>query len=83
VVVGATVTGDGRDHDLSKLNGPVLAPGIGAQGGTADDLVAVFGSALPSVLPSVSREVLAGGPSPSGLRDAAARVLDAVGAVLR
>jgi orotidine-5'-phosphate decarboxylase len=83
VVVGVTVTGDGRAHDLSRLNGPVLAPGFGAQGGTAGDLAAVFGDALPRVLPSTSRDVLAGGPSAAGLRAAAARALDAVGAVLR
>ena len=83
VVVGATVTGDGRAHDLSRLNGPVLAPGIGAQGGTAADLAAVFGDAVGHVLPSTSREVLGAGPSVSALRDAAARALDAVGAVLR
>jgi len=82
VVVGVTVTGEGRSHDLSALNGPILAPGIGAQGGTVADLEAVFGSALPHVLPSTSREVLAAGPSPSGLRAAAERARDAVAAAL-
>ena len=83
VVVGATVTGDGRAHDLSRLNGPILAPGFGAQGGTAADLAEVFGSSLPRVLASTSRDVLGAGPSPAGLRDAASRALDAVVAVLR
>jgi orotidine-5'-phosphate decarboxylase len=83
VVVGATATGDGRGHDLSRLNGPILAPGFGAQGGTAADLAAVFGGSLPRVLVSTSREVLGAGPAPSGLRDAAARALDAVAAVVR
>ena len=82
VVVGATVTGAGRAHDLSALNGPILAPGIGAQGGTAADLAAVFGSALPHVLPASSREVLAAGPAPTALRDAAERARDAVASVL-
>ena len=81
--VGATVTGDGRAHDLSRLNGPILAPGFGAQGGTAADLAEVFGSSLPRVLASTSRDVLGAGPSPAGLRDAASRALDAVVAVLR
>src|SRR4051812_19544601 len=32
-VVGATV--DGTDHDMTLINGPILAPGLGAQGATA------------------------------------------------
>lgn len=84
VVVGATIGRAGETaHDLSKVNGPFLAPGIGAQGATADDLERVFGQARTAVLPSSSREVLAGGPSASGLRAAAERTLDAVRAVLR
>jgi orotidine-5'-phosphate decarboxylase len=79
-VVGATV-GAGAG-DLSKVNGPFLAPGIGAQGATAADLRAVFGDALRDVLPSSSREVLAGGPSTAGLRQAAARTLEAVSVAL-
>jgi orotidine-5'-phosphate decarboxylase len=82
VVVGATVQGPGRDHLLSGLNGPLLAPGIGAQGATAADLRAVFGAALGDVLPSSSREVLAGGPSRTGLRAAAERALDSVSVAL-
>ena len=82
VVVGATVSGLGREHDLSRLNGPLLAPGIGAQGATGADLRAVFGSALADVLPNSSREVLSGGPTVSGLRDAASRALDAVSVAL-
>ncbi|HEV2089032.1 MAG TPA: orotidine-5'-phosphate decarboxylase [Cryptosporangiaceae bacterium] len=75
VVVGATVGPTG--HDLTRLNGPLLAPGIGAQGATAGDLHAVFGTALPAVLPAVSREVLRGGPTTGGLREAASRAVDA------
>jgi orotidine-5'-phosphate decarboxylase len=82
VVVGATVTGIGREHDLSGLNGPLLAPGIGAQGATAADLREIFGSALGDVLPNSSREVLSGGPTVSGLRDAASRAQDAVSVAL-
>jgi orotidine-5'-phosphate decarboxylase len=76
VVVGLT-TGD-RDLDLTGLNGPVLAPGFGAQGGTAADLARVFGDVLPAVLPTTSREVLGGGPGVAGLREAARRALDDV-----
>lgn len=83
VVVGATVTGVGREHDLSALNGPILAPGVGAQGATADDLREVFGSALGHVVPNSSREVLGAGPTVAGLQEAAARTVDAVAAVLK
>jgi orotidine-5'-phosphate decarboxylase len=74
LVVGATVGDTG--HDLGKVNGPLLAPGLGAQGATASDLRVVFGEALGNVLPSYSREVLSHGPTVSGLRDATSRVLD-------
>jgi len=73
-VVGATI-GSG-DVDLTKLNGPFLAPGIGAQGGTADDVRRIFGAALARTLPSVSREVLRHGPDLTALRDAVARQID-------
>lgn len=74
-VVGATV--DDPGYDLSRVNGPLLAPGIGAQGAGADDLRRVFGTALPMVLPSSSREVLAAGPDIASLRSAAATTVDA------
>ncbi|GAA3382792.1 orotidine-5'-phosphate decarboxylase [Cryptosporangium minutisporangium] len=74
VVVGATVGETG--HDLSRVNGPFLAPGLGAQGAGPDDLRAVFGNARGSVLPSVSREVLRAGPDMAALRSAAARAAD-------
>ncbi|MCU1656016.1 MAG: orotidine-5-phosphate decarboxylase [Pseudonocardiales bacterium] len=70
VVVGATV--EGADVDLDKLNGPLLAPGIGAQGGTAADIRRIFGAAQRNVLPSVSREVLRHGPDVGALRAAVA-----------
>ena len=73
LVVGATIGDTG--HDLSGVNGPLLAPGLGAQGGTPGDLRAVFGESLHNVLPSYSREVLAAGPEIADLRAAADRVL--------
>jgi orotidine-5'-phosphate decarboxylase len=73
LVVGATIGETG--HDLSAVNGPLLAPGLGAQGGTPDDLRAVFGESLHNVLPSYSREVLSAGPGIDDLRAAADRVL--------
>ncbi len=86
-VVGATVgasaaaSAAGTRHRLA-VNGPLLAPGIGAQGATAADLAAVFGPALADVLPSSSREVLRGGPSVRGLRSAAERAQGELAAVL-
>jgi orotidine-5'-phosphate decarboxylase len=64
------------------VNGPLLAPGVGAQGATPADLPGVFGAALPNVLPSVSRDVLRHGPDVTSLRAAAARYVDEVRAAL-
>ncbi|MEH0843703.1 orotidine-5'-phosphate decarboxylase [Micromonospora sp. CPCC 205711] len=80
LVVGATIGDTG--HDLSAVNGPLLAPGLGAQGATAADLRTVFGSSLPAVLPSYSREVLGAGPDEAALRAAADRALAACRDVL-
>ena len=65
------------------VNGPFLAPGIGAQGAGPAELRQVFGASLSTVLPSSSREVLRGGPSIDGLREAATKTLDDVTAALR
>jgi orotidine-5'-phosphate decarboxylase len=73
LVVGATIGRTG--HDLSTVNGPLLAPGLGAQGATPFDLRSVFGKSLRNVLPSYSREVLTAGPSVSELRAAADRAV--------
>ena len=81
LVVGATIGRTGVD--LSRVNGPLLAPGLGAQGGTADDLKVVFGDALGAVLPTMSREVLEAGPSVEGLRAAAARHIEVLARALR
>ncbi|MEV0458544.1 orotidine-5'-phosphate decarboxylase [Catellatospora methionotrophica] len=75
LVVGATIGETG--HDLSQVNGPFLVPGLGAQGGTPDDLRRIFAGNLGAVLPSSSREVLGAGPDVQSLRDAASRTLDA------
>jgi orotidine-5'-phosphate decarboxylase len=71
VVVGATVGELGLD--LTGLNGPVLVPGVGAQGGTAADVLRLFG-ARPGVLPAVSRSLLRAGPDLAALRATAARL---------
>ena len=66
-VVGATLT-DPIPFDLAALNGPLLAPGLGAQGATPADLRGVFGDALANVVPSMSREILRNGPDAPVLR---------------
>ncbi len=75
-VVGATL-GDLSSYDLG-INGPLLAPGIGAQGATPADLPGVFGAAVRNVVPSVSRGVLRYGPDAAGLRGAAERFADEI-----
>jgi orotidine-5'-phosphate decarboxylase len=67
-VVGATI--GSAPVQLDSLNGPFLVPGIGAQGGSADDVRRIFGAALRYVVPSVSREVLRHGPDIATLRTA-------------
>ena len=79
-VVGATVGDTG--HDLSRLGGPLLAPGLGAQGGRPDGLRAIFGENLSAVLPAYSREVLGAGPTAPRLRAAAERARDLCAAAL-
>ncbi|MFD6331297.1 orotidine-5'-phosphate decarboxylase [Streptomyces niveus] len=72
-VVGATLGEAGVDLGI---NGPLLAPGIGAQGATPADLPGVFGAAVANVVPSVSRGVLRHGPDVYALRAAAERFND-------
>lgn len=78
-VVGATL---GVTTENLDVGGPLLAPGLGAQGATPHDLPRVFGAALTSVLPAFSRSVLTAGPDPDDLRAAAASARDAVKQVL-
>ncbi|MEU1980454.1 orotidine-5'-phosphate decarboxylase [Nocardia sp. NPDC019395] len=67
VVVGATLT---EIPDLTALNGPILLPGVGAQGGTAAAVRALLPESLwPAAVPNVSRDVLRAGPSVTALRD--------------
>ena len=49
LVVGATVGSalTDLDLDLAAVRGPILAPGLGAQGATAADLRRTFGAAVP------------------------------------
>ncbi|MGH3636445.1 orotidine-5'-phosphate decarboxylase [Mycobacterium sp.] len=76
VVVGATLS---EVPDLSDLNGPVLVPGIGAQGGRPDALMGLGGADPDQLWPAVSREVLRAGPDVDALRTAGERMREAVG----
>jgi len=75
VVVGATLT---EVPDVSALGGPVLVPGVGAQGGQPDALGGLGGAAAGQLLPAVSRGVLRAGPDVASLREAGERMRDAV-----
>lgn len=80
LVVGAT-----REHglDLSALRGPILSPGLGAQGATASDLAQIFAAADTSwLLPASSRGILTAGPDPTALATAFRTTRDAVEAAL-
>ncbi|MCX4232253.1 orotidine-5'-phosphate decarboxylase [Streptomyces ortus] len=79
-VVGATL-GDLSSYDLA-INGPLLAPGIGAQGATPADLPRVFGAAVRQVVPNVSRGVLRHGPDLGALRASSDRFADEVRAAV-
>lgn len=85
LVVGATVGSAVQELglDLSGATAPLLAPGVGAQGGTSEDLRRVFGDALPNVLPASSRDVLSAGPDVAALRDRAVRTNQSLAALLR
>lgn len=69
-VVGATIADTDEALDI---NGPLLVPGVGAQGGGPADVRRLFAGVLHQVLVSSSREILGAGPDPSRLAAAAVR----------
>ncbi|MBU1801444.1 MAG: orotidine-5'-phosphate decarboxylase [Actinobacteria bacterium] len=78
-VVGATIDDRIDERTVSfGFNGPILAPGFGAQGGTAADIRRIFGAAAGNVTASSSREVLRAGPDAVAMRDAVRRANDAL-----
>lgn len=85
LVVGATVADalTRLEIDLSGFNGPILAPGFGAQGASADDLYRVFAGVGDQVLVNSSRGILAAGPQVKDLGQAASQareqLLEALG----
>ncbi len=71
-VMGATIGGSATETLARLPNSLLLAPGIGAQGATFDDLKLNFGAAVHRAIPAVSRGILAKGPLVSDLRAAIA-----------
>jgi orotidine-5'-phosphate decarboxylase len=67
-VVGATIGSTAEDLDI---NGPILVPGFGAQGGTADDVRRLFAGVMDRVIVATSRGVLSAGPDVEALRGSA------------
>ncbi|MGJ4049617.1 orotidine-5'-phosphate decarboxylase [Corynebacterium macclintockiae] len=69
VVVGATLVQPPR---LARVGGMVLMPGVGAQGGTMEDVRRIAGGEQTArlVSPNVSRGVLKAGPDVAALRAA-------------
>jgi orotidine-5'-phosphate decarboxylase len=74
-VIGATR--DAPEFDLAHLGGPYLVPGVGEQGGSAENVARLF-SRCPAdtVLVNVARSILKAGPERAALRDAARRWRD-------
>lgn len=70
-VVGATIGPTSEDLDIS---GPLLAPGVGAQGAGITELARVFAGVTDRVLPASSRGVLDAGPDVTALRERASEV---------
>ena len=75
VVIGATLD---LVPDVSALDGPVLVPGVGAQGGRPEALAGLGGARPGQLLPAVSREILWAGPDPAAVRAAGERLRDTV-----
>ncbi len=70
-VVGGTLAELSEDV---AINGPLLVPGLGAQGATAGDVRRLLGHVWDQVLPSSSRGILAAGPAPGAVRAAVREV---------
>ena len=75
VVIGATLE---QVPDVSDLGGPVLVPGVGAQGGRPEALGGLGGARPGQLLPAVSREILRAGPDFAAVRRAGEKLRDEV-----
>jgi orotidine-5'-phosphate decarboxylase len=81
VVLGATR--DKPEFDMTKLGGPYLVPGVGAQGATPENVGRLFDRCpAGTVLVNVARSILNVGPERSALKDSAQRWRDDLSAAL-
>jgi orotidine-5'-phosphate decarboxylase len=69
--------------DLSAMGGLFLAPGLGAQGASPEDVASCFANCPERVLPSASRALLQAGPDLGRLREAIADLASTVNDSLR
>lgn len=72
LVVGATI-GDAAQRlgiDLAAVNGPLLSPGVGAQGAGQAEIARVFAGVYDKVLVNQSRGIAKAGPDVDALRGA-------------
>lgn len=78
LVIGATVGQRGRNlaPALLSANAPILVPGFGAQGATAEDIKSLFGDVLDRIVVSSSRGILRAGSQPSKLQREFGKNLD-------
>ncbi|MDO4686762.1 MAG: orotidine-5'-phosphate decarboxylase [Corynebacterium sp.] len=65
VVIGATLD---DTPDLHNINGPVLMPGVGTQGASAQDVSELAQDIEHLVFPNMSRGILTAGPNVADLR---------------
>jgi len=83
--VGAVV-GPARiepELDLAGAQALFLAPGVGAQGATPEDVAQVFAACPDRVMPSASRSLLAAGPDIAAMKDRAATMAAEFSRLLR
>jgi orotidine-5'-phosphate decarboxylase len=76
-VTGATIEGAATGTLARLPRSLLLAPGIGAQGATIEGMAKSFGPAARRAIPSISRGILAKGPSIAALREAIDRAREA------
>lgn len=73
VVVGATLA---TPPVLTELRGPVLLPGVGAQGASLADVRRITQGVEDVSFANISRAILEAGPDVSALKNAAAKALE-------
>ncbi|SLN69151.1 orotidine 5'-phosphate decarboxylase [Roseivivax jejudonensis] len=76
-VIGATLGAEATRTVAAMPSALFLVPGLGAQGGTLEDMARIFVGAEARVIPTASRAILAAGPSVADLRTALARNAEA------